>query len=63
MNNQECNVRPAVVNINSNEPLFYPYSVLLNKGSGNCNDINNPYAKLFFPNVAKDINIEVFSLT
>ena len=28
MNNQECRVRPAIVNINSNEPLFYPYIVL-----------------------------------
>ena len=27
MNNQNCNVRPAMVNINSNEPLFYSYSV------------------------------------
>ena len=22
--NQECKVRPAIVNINNNEPLFYP---------------------------------------
>ena len=24
MNNQECKVRPAMVNINSNKLLFYP---------------------------------------
>ena len=40
--NQECKVRQAIVNINSNEFLFYPYSVLANKCSGSCNDINNP---------------------
>ena len=34
MSNQECKVRPAIVNINSNEPLFYPYSILVNKCSG-----------------------------
>ena len=27
MNNQECKVRPEIININSNEPSFYPYSV------------------------------------
>ena len=26
MNNQECKIR-SVVNINSNKPLFYPYSI------------------------------------
>ena len=24
MNNQECKIRPELININSNEPLFYP---------------------------------------
>ena len=24
MSNQECKVKPAIININSNEPLFYP---------------------------------------
>ena len=30
MNNQECRAIPEVTNINSNEPLFYPYSVKIN---------------------------------
>ena len=25
--NQECKIRPEIVNVNSNEPTFYPYSV------------------------------------
>ena len=25
MNNQECTIRPRIVNVNSNEPSFYPY--------------------------------------
>ena len=24
MNNQECQIRPEIININSNEPFFYP---------------------------------------
>ena len=27
MNNKECKTRPQIININNNEPLFYPYSV------------------------------------
>ena len=25
MTNQECKVRPETVNVNSDEPVFYPY--------------------------------------
>ena len=45
MSNQECKIRPVIMDINSNEPLFCLYSILINKCSGSCNDINNPYAK------------------
>ena len=46
MNNQECKVRPEILNININEPLVYPSSVKIDKCSGSCNNINDPYAKL-----------------
>ena len=46
MKNQECKVRPEIINVNSKEPLFYPYSIKVNKCSGSCNKINDPYAKL-----------------
>ena len=25
MNNQECKIRQKIINVNSNEPSFYPY--------------------------------------
>ena len=62
MSNQECKIRPETININSNEPLLYPYSVLVNKCRGSCNDINNPYAKLCVPDVAKTMNVKVFNI-
>ena len=62
MNNQECRIRPEKININSNEPSFYPYSIERNKCSGSCNNINDPYAELCAPNVVKDMNIRVFNL-
>ena len=62
VSNQEYKVRPAIMNINNHEPLFYPYSILANKFSGSCNDINNPYAKLCVADVVKGMNIKVFIL-
>ena len=62
MNNRKCKVRPKIVNINSNEPLFYPFSIKTSKYSGSCNKINDPYAKLCVPDVVKILNIKVFNL-
>ena len=62
MNNQECKVRPEIININSNEPSFYPYSVKISKCRGSCNNINDPYAKLCVPDVSKNMNVKVFNI-
>ena len=62
INNQECKVRPEIININRNEPLFYPYSIKVNKCSGNCNNMNDPYSKICVPDVVKKINVKVFNL-
>ena len=60
--NQECKVRPKIVDINSNNPIFYPFSIKIIKCSGSCNNINNPYAKICVPDVIKDLNVKVFNL-
>ena len=57
MNNQKCKVRPKIVNVNSNEPLFYPFSNKTSKCSGSCNNLNDSYAKVCVPDVAKNLNI------
>ena len=62
MKNQECKTRPEVININNNNPTFYPFNIKINKCSGNCNNINHPYAKICVPDVIKDLNVKVFNL-
>ena len=62
MKNQECKVRSEIINVNSNEPVFYPFSIKTNKCSGSCNNINDPYAKIYVSNVIKDLNVKVFNL-
>ena len=62
MSNQTCKARPEVINANSNNPVFYPFSIKTRKCSGNCNNINGPYAKICVPGVVKDLSIKVFNL-
>ena len=45
MDNQECKIRQEIINISSNESLFYPYSIKVNKCSNSCNNINDIYSK------------------
>ena len=45
LKNKEYKVRPEIVNISSNDPIFYSFSVKANKCSGSCNNISNPYTK------------------
>ena len=62
MNNQACKVRPEIVNVNSNEPVFYSFSVKISKCSGSCNNINDSYAKICAPDVVKDLIVKAFNL-
>ena len=62
MNNQERKVRPQVVNVNGDEPVFSTFSIKTSKCSGSCNNINSPYPKLCVPDVVKNLNIKVFNL-
>ena len=62
MNNQSCKVRPEIISVNSNEPVFYSFSIKTSKCSGSCNNINDPYAKVCIPDVLKDLIVKVFNL-
>ena len=60
--NEEFKVRPKIVNVNSDEPAFYPFSIKTSKCSGNCNNINDPYAKICVPDIIKNVNVKVLNL-
>ena len=60
--NQECKVRPEIVNISSNNPIFYPFGIKISKCSGNCNNVNDPSAKICVPDIIKDLNVKVCNL-
>ena len=62
MKNQEYKTRPQVVNVNEGELVFFPFSIKTSKCTGNCNNINQPYAEICVPNVAKNLNVKEFNL-
>ena len=62
INNQECKVRPEIIDVSSNNPIFYPFSVKINRCSDNCNNINDPYARICVPDTVKNLNVKLFNL-
>ena len=62
MNNQPCKARPEIINVSSNNPVFYHFSIKTSKCTDNCNNINDPYAKICVPDVVEDLNVKVFNL-
>ena len=62
MSNQECTIISTAVDISIIDPLFYSYSVTVNKYSSSHNDIYNSCSKLCIPDVVKDMNPSVFNL-
>ena len=55
MNNQERKTRPQVINVNRDEPVFFPFIIETSKCSGSCNNINYSYAKICVPDIVKKL--------
>ena len=62
MKNQECKIRSETINVNTNEPMFYPCSITINKCKGSCNTTNGPYTSICVLDTIKKINVKVFIL-
>ena len=64
MNIQECKIRPKIIKLNTNEPLFYPYSIKIKKCKGSCNTIMKYVSnhKICVPDDIKSTNVKVFNL-
>ena len=62
LNNRPCQTRSTLVNINSNEPLYYLFTVSVIECGGSCNTIDDPYVRVCVPNKVKYMNVKVFKL-
>ena len=56
---QECKGREVVV---KSEHMTFPYDIKVNRCSGNCNNITNPYAKVCVPDIIKNVTVKMFDL-
>ena len=59
LKNQECKVREIVV---ESDRMTFPCDNKVNRCSGNCNNITNPYAKVCVPDIIKNVTAKVFDL-
>ena len=60
LNNWSCEAKPTLVDINSNETLFYPCTVNVKKSGRRCNTVDDPHMLEFvFQN---NMNAKVFNL-
>ena len=60
---KQCQTRTILVDMNSNETLFYPFTVSVTFKCGeSCNTIDDPYAQVCVPNKVKNMNLKVFNL-
>ena len=57
-----CQARPTIVNINSDETLFFLFTVSGKKCNESCNTIDDLYARVCLPNKVKNMNVTVFNL-
>ena len=62
LSSQSCQTKPILFNINSNESIYYPFTVSVNKCGGSCNTIVDPYAQVFVSDKIKSMNVKVFNL-
>ena len=59
--NQECKARTKIIDVNSNETVFYSFNIKVNKCSGSCNNINDTYVKLCVSDITKNINVKAIN--
>ena len=60
VDNQSRKSIPILVNINSNENVFYPFTDNVNKCGGSCNITDDSHAWVCVPNKLKNVNLQVF---
>ena len=59
LKNKECEVKKVIID---NDYMIFPYKIKLDKCAGSCNDIKNPYFKVYLPDSVKNISVKVFNL-
>ena len=62
MSNKPCQRRATVIDINSSEPHYYPFTVSVYKCGKSCNTIYDPSARICVPEKVNNMNKKKFNL-
>ena len=41
---------------------MFPYKIKVDRCFGSCNNINNPFSKVYIPDIVKNISVKAFYL-
>ena len=61
LKNWPCQARITLVNINSNETIYYPFTISGNKFGRSCNTVEDPYGWICVLNKVKNMNLYKFN--
>ena len=59
LKDQKCDVKKVIVD---NDYMTFPYKINIERCIRSCNNLTNPYSKVCFPDVIKNISVKVFDL-
>ena len=59
LSDQKCSVKKVIID---NDYMTFPYKIKVDRCIGSCNNVNNPYYKVWLPDVFKNISVKAFDL-
>ena len=62
IDNAQCSVRKTSVDLNENEPRYYPFSIELDRCGRSCDTIDNPFAKNCKPSKSVERVVKVYDM-
>ena len=62
LNNEPWVIRPALIDLNSFEFIYYPLMISLDECNGSCNVVDDSSPKICLLSKTKDLNVEVFNM-
>ena len=57
MKYKECKTIPQDINVNGDEPVFFPFSIETSKCGRSCNNINYPHPENRVPDIMKHLDL------
>ena len=62
ISNQQCMVRPKLIDLNPDELYYYPFIINMSRCVGSSNTIEDPYGRIFVPSQMEDVNMALFNI-